>query len=71
MALTAGLETDKQKSEQWREFLNRTAIYDAPTELADVIESLREFLMPPVRAVAFGAETISHWQAGGPWCEEK
>ena len=71
VALTEEFATDKQKLEQWRAFLHRTGIEDAPSELSKAIVFLREFLTIPLHVAMPKSETKHHWQKGGPWKEAK
>jgi nucleotidyltransferase AbiEii toxin of type IV toxin-antitoxin system len=52
VALTTAFGEDAEKQTQWRAFLGRTRLGDAPRDLFRVIDRLREFLWPPMTAAA-------------------
>jgi predicted nucleotidyltransferase component of viral defense system len=62
-----GERADKQV--QWRAFLRRSRLVDAPAALATVVERLRHFLMPPTVSLVAGAPFVMVWPSGGPWSE--
>lgn len=64
-ALTDQFGSDGSKQAQWAAFLKRLHISDAPTDLAAVIVSLRNFLMLPLGIAA--APQATRWLPGGPW----
>ena len=64
--LTEGFAEDPQKQTQWRAFLRKNAL--EPVALADVLERLRGFLMPPLAAAArVGQLWSSRWSPGSGW----
>src|SRR5262249_24420094 len=50
-ALTAVFAGDVQKQTQWRAFLRKTRLNDAPSALPDVIAVLASFLIPMAQAI--------------------
>lgn len=64
--LTEDFAQDRQKQAQWRAFLGKNAL--APMPLADVLDLLRGFLMPPLGAAGAGASQVGHWRSSGGWC---
>jgi hypothetical protein len=58
------------KAEQWRSFLERSDLTDAPQDLPELIETLSTFLAPPLLAATRRKEYNQVWQDGGPWREE-
>jgi hypothetical protein len=58
------------KAEQWRSFLERSDLTDAPQDLPELIETLNTFLALPLLAAARREEYNQVWQDGGPWREE-
>lgn len=60
-AATAGKEA------QWKGFVRKGKLTDAPTDLSAVIRELRPFLLPVASAVAEGKEFDTSWRARGPW----
>ena len=78
LALTDEFAEDRDKAAQWRAFLQRTGlsikqgrgIQEAvPQELKELITDLREFLLPPLQAIAIGEEFHRLWPPRGPWGE--
>ncbi len=63
--LTEDFAQDRQKQTQWRAFLAKNAL--APVLLADVLDLLRRFLLPPLNAASDGTSLVDHWQASGDW----
>jgi predicted nucleotidyltransferase component of viral defense system len=66
-ALTEEFATDSAKGRQWRAFLSRNRLDVGGIGLAQIIQEIRLFLMPPVTAAANGRELEENWPAGGPW----
>jgi predicted nucleotidyltransferase component of viral defense system len=54
------------KQTQWRAFLQKSKL-KADSSLKEIIEVIREFLMPVVDGVLNGNEQNQVWQPGGPW----
>jgi predicted nucleotidyltransferase component of viral defense system len=54
------------KQTQWRAFLQKSKL-KADSSLKEIIEVIREFLMPVVDGVLNGNEENQAWQPGGPW----
>jgi predicted nucleotidyltransferase component of viral defense system len=66
LALTSEFHADAAKLTQWRAFLRRGSVTEAP-ELATVVELIAVFVMPPAAAARAGGAFASRWQKGGPW----
>jgi predicted nucleotidyltransferase component of viral defense system len=69
LALRDAFAARNDKQKQWRAFLRKSAIEDAPDEFSDVIVRLREFLGPVVEAVSSGADSSRRWHPSGGWQE--
>jgi predicted nucleotidyltransferase component of viral defense system len=54
------------KQTQWRALLQKSKL-KADSSLKEIIEVIREFLMPVVDSVLNGNEENQVWQPGGPW----
>lgn len=67
LALTPEFSEDRAKQAQWKAFLKRGQLSADGHTLTDVINLLRDFLMPPTVAVATGRPFKVRWPAGGPW----
>lgn len=55
------------KAAQWKGFRKTAQVSDAPTELPDVIDCVREFLVPVLETIAAGQKGRRQWKPGGPW----
>lgn len=67
IALTPAFADDPAKRSQWKGFVRRTRLDDAPGELAAVTGELRAFLVPVAEMVAAGTPFERSWKAPGPW----
>jgi predicted nucleotidyltransferase component of viral defense system len=66
VALTPAFAEDPARRQQWSAFLNRIGHRGAPG-LPEVVDALREFLLPPLQALRTGGAPAQRWPAGGPW----
>jgi hypothetical protein len=66
LALTAEFAADAAKRKQWQAFLRKSKL-DVGARLTEVVVVLRDFLMPPVQALATGELFEQKWPSGGPW----
>lgn len=64
LALTAEFAEDHQKQTQWRAFIRKGKLDDAPETLSEVTQRLQVFLMPPTRSLVSGAELDARWSDG-------
>ncbi len=69
LALTDTFAKDTTKAAQWRGFLRRNRLSEAPKDLAEVIISISAFLKPISERLAVGYLFKSIWKAPGPWSE--
>ena len=67
VGLTSVFVDDAQKKTQWNAFLRKTRPRLQPPDLAQVVDILREFLMPPIHAARLDTSFENQWPAGGPW----
>jgi hypothetical protein len=67
MRMTPVFADDAQKQTQWRAFLRKTRLTDAPSALPDVIMALASFLLPIAQAIVNGHAFNHTWKARGPW----
>lgn len=58
---------DEQKRTQWRAFLMRTGLPDAPSDLPEAVRLVRLFVEPPLRAADDAAGFGARWVAGHDW----
>ncbi len=64
VALTAEFSGNPQKRAQWAGFIRRMKLREVPS-LGEIIDRLREFLVPVKAAVLAGERFRSRWVAGG------
>jgi predicted nucleotidyltransferase component of viral defense system len=67
VALTPAFFQDAAKAAQWTAFLRRARLDAASTALDDMVFALREFLLPPLLALARGESFAMTWAGGQPW----
>lgn len=56
-----------EKIQQWKGFLKTAQVSQAPAELPEAIDSIKQFIIPVVEAIASGHDSDRQWQPGGPW----
>jgi hypothetical protein len=66
-ALTPEFAATAGKQAQWKGFVRKAKLDEAPGELAAVTIVIRDFLLPIASAVAAGKEFGHRWKAPGPW----
>ena len=69
LTLTDAFAKETTKAAQWRGFLRKNRLSEAPKDLAEVIMSIRAFLKPISEHLAAGHVFKSIWKAPGPWSE--
>jgi len=67
VCFTNAFAQDAAKHTQWRAFLRRSRLSDAPTDFAQIAEQVRTFLHPVIVALAAGTRFAQRWRPGGPW----
>jgi len=67
VALTDAFVRAPGKGTQWRAFVNRQRLGDAPGTLQETVQVLSGFLLPVVQALSHGQPFDRHWPPGGPW----
>ena len=66
-ALSAAFAADASKGAQWRAFVRRSRLDNAPADFAAVIAGVAAFLGPIAQAVAAHRSFDGSWKAPGPW----
>ena len=66
-ALAAPFYSDVARASQWRAYVTRNALSDAPGDFAQVGERIIAFLQPVWTDLSAGTATAGDWQNGGPW----
>ena len=59
--------TDEHKDTQWKAFLARSQLEGTEMTLSQLIDELRNFLMPVLDAAASAKDFDQSWVNGGPW----
>ena len=67
-ALTDEFANSSDKRTQWTGFLARNKLQDTATDLSEVVQQLRKFLLPPLSSAAKKETLNKSWRPGGPWC---
>jgi Nucleotidyl transferase AbiEii toxin, Type IV TA system len=67
LALTSEFATVVGKEAQWKGFVRKAKLADAPPELAAVIGEIGPFLLPLAAASTAGGAFDRQWRAPGPW----
>lgn len=67
LGLSHSFAADITKQTQWRQFVARAQLASGDRPLALVVESLEDFLWPPLKAVAQDLQLDKDWPPGGPW----
>jgi len=67
VALAPRFFADTARAAQWRTYLSRNSLPNAPADFSAVGEQIRAFLLPLWSALAERAAHSSHWPPGGPW----
>ena len=69
IALTSKFSANPQKQAQWAGFIRRMRLGDVPA-LGEIVDQLRQFLIPAMRAAAAGEDWHAKWLGGrGQWSE--
>jgi hypothetical protein len=52
---------------QWRGFLKKSKLDDAPQDLQEAVDVISAFLLPVANCVKMGQDSPGQWVAPGPW----
>jgi len=66
-ALAAPFYADESRASQWRAYVNRNGLSDAPADFAQVGDRIVTFLRPLWADLGSESATAGDWQNGGPW----
>jgi hypothetical protein len=66
-AWSSSFAGDPVRQAQWRAFLRRTEVTNAPATLADAVVAIRSFLAPLATMLIAGEHVAGAWRAPGPW----
>ena len=67
IALTAAFSADAGKQALWEALLRKGRLDVGGKTLGEVIGELREFLLPPVFAIASNELFMRKWECSGEW----
>jgi len=67
VGFSSGFAHDPAKAVQWKAFVRRSLLQEAPEEFHDVVERVRKFLHPVAFAIASNQAFAANWTPGGPW----
>ena len=67
LALSSEFAQDRGKQTQWRAFIGKGKLDTGGAGLDEVIDFLRDFLMPAAQAIVAGGLLDMAWPASGPW----
>jgi len=67
LALSPEFAQDRGKQTQWRAFISKGKLDTGGVGLNEVIDALRDFLMPAAEAIVAGRLSAMTWPALGPW----
>ena len=66
-ALSEAFAEDSARQVQWRAFVRRSGVTDAPDEFGEVASVVRALLAPVAETASTGQSLDRHWRAPGPW----
>ena len=58
---------DESKDVQWRAFLRKSSLINAPQSFVEIVDAVKLFLEPIAVSIAEGRVFNSNWSAPGPW----
>lgn len=67
VALTGDFANDAARQAQWRAFIRKSRLENAPSDFAEIVEAVAVFLGPITRVLAAGESFQGSWKAPGPW----
>jgi hypothetical protein len=65
----ADFVTSREKQLQWRAYLSKIGI-DEAVSFADLMASIKAFILPVIADPEAGRQVDRYWDAGGPWRSE-
>jgi hypothetical protein len=66
-ALAAPFYADQARAQQWRAYVTRNGLSDAPANFDQVGDRVIAFLHPLWADLGAGSPTAGNWEDGGPW----
>jgi hypothetical protein len=67
MALSEEFGSDSAKNIQWNAFVRKNDIEQKAQEFLKMLTTLRDFLLPVMKAAADQDSVPGQWKSGGPW----
>lgn len=71
VALTAAFYASADRITQWRAYVTRNGLDDAPADFQQVGDLLTRFLQPVWESLGTAAESAEDWPPGGPWSRQQ
>lgn len=65
--MSEAFSAERKKQAQWQAFMRRMTEETAAVELEDLLQRLRDFLLPPIQASLKRRRFTKKWRPGGPW----
>jgi len=56
-----------EKQIQWRAFCRKLQQEHIPASFSDIVDNIKDFLIPVVASIHEGTSIPAHWKAAGPW----
>jgi hypothetical protein len=60
---------DEERQAQWRAFIRRLLLEDAPNTLHEAVKTIAAFIQPTIQALVEIRHFDQRWPPGGPWME--
>ncbi len=70
VALTRSFSTDESRGRNYRAFIRKSLLDDAPADFSDLVDAVAVFLIPIAEAIAEGRDFHGVWEPPGPWKEQ-
>lgn len=67
VGLSPAFAAELQKQKQWQAFWRKAVRTEPAPDFKDVVENVRDFLLPPAQAGQAAAKWRRQWSKGGPW----
>ncbi|HOX07165.1 MAG TPA: nucleotidyl transferase AbiEii/AbiGii toxin family protein [Planctomycetota bacterium] len=69
-AFSGAFGRDPAKATQWKAFVRKSRLGNAPSSFAEAVSGVASFLGPMAKALAQGPPYEGAWKAGGSWTRQ-